>query len=58
MTNKEKFMEYAKQRLREKEYKRRKFLIDLADVQAKGVERCSRGTYKIGQRRGQCFGRV
>lgn len=58
MTNKEKFMQYAKQRLKEKDYKRRKLLLDLADVQVRGVERCSRGRYKMGQRRGQCFGRI
>lgn len=49
MTNKERFIEYAKKRLREKEYKRRKFLVDLADTQSSGIEKCARGRWIRGQ---------
>lgn len=58
MDNKEKFMEYVNQRLKAKEYEKRKFLVDLAYIQTRGVERCSRGSYRKGQRRGQCFGGI
>ncbi|KZL88691.1 hypothetical protein [Clostridium magnum] len=50
MTNKEKFMEYAKNRIRKKDYKRRKLLWDLGDVQAKGIERCANGLWRNGQK--------
>lgn len=46
MTNKEKFMEYAKRRLKEKEYEKRKFLVDLADIRNRGVEKCARGRWR------------
>lgn len=50
MTEKEKFMEYAKMRLKEKEYKRRKFLVDLNDVQVRGFEKCAIGRWKMHQK--------
>jgi hypothetical protein len=50
MTNKERFMEYANKRLKDKEYKRRKQLCILSEVQTAGVERCARGRWRAGQR--------
>lgn len=50
MSNKELFMQYAKKRLKEKEYARRKFLSELGDVQVRGFERCSKGRYSRGQK--------
>lgn len=50
MANKEEFMEYAMKRLKEKEYQRKRLLSDLGDIQARGVERCSRGSYRRGQK--------
>lgn len=46
MTNKERFMEYAKKRLKEKDYNRRKFLVDLADIQNRGFEKCAKGRWR------------
>lgn len=46
---KEKFMEYAKKRLKGKDYKKRKFLIDLADTQSRGFEKCANGRWRRGQ---------
>lgn len=49
MTDKERFMKYANKRLKEKEYKRRRFVSDLNDIQLTGVERCSRKGWRRGQ---------
>jgi hypothetical protein len=50
MSNKEKFMQYAKKRLKEKEYKRREKLCVLSEIQISGIERCARGRWRAGQR--------
>lgn len=50
MSNKEKFMQYAMKRLKEKEYKRRKELCIIGEVQVEGFERCARGRWRAGQR--------
>lgn len=47
MDNKEKFMEYAKQRLKEKEYKKRALQCDLDSLSIRAIEKTSRK--KIGQ---------
>lgn len=43
-------MEYARRRLRDKEYKRRKRICEVTEVQVAGIERCSRGRWRAGQR--------
>lgn len=50
MNNKEAFMNYAKKRLKEKEYKRRKQFCEVGEVQVAGFERCSRYRWRAGQR--------
>lgn len=50
MSNKERFMEYARKRLKEKEYKRRRLLCEIGEVQVEGFERCARGRWKAGQK--------
>ena len=47
MDNKEEFMKYAKQRLKEKEYKRRAMECDLNSITIRAIEKTTRR--KIGQ---------
>lgn len=53
MDNKEKAQktyEILKRRKQLREYKRRKFLVDLADVQVRGFERCANGRWRMHQK--------
>lgn len=50
MSSKVEFMEYAKKRLKEKEYKKRKLIEDISSVQVDGIRRCSGGKWKPKQR--------
>lgn len=50
MTNKEKFMNYARRRIADKKYRQRKAAQEVIEAHIEGYERCSKGKWKAGQR--------
>jgi hypothetical protein len=50
MSNKERFMDYAKKRIRDKAYKNKKAQQDAYETSLEGFERCARGRWRAGQR--------
>lgn len=50
MSNKEKFMQYAIQRIKEKESKSRRLTGEANITSLEGFERCGRGKWRLGQR--------
>jgi hypothetical protein len=50
MSNKEKFMDYARKRIAERKYRQRKVVQEVTAVHTEGYERCSAGRWKAGQR--------
>lgn len=49
MSNKDKFMDYARKRIAEKKYKQRKAVQEAIVTSTEGYERCARGRWKAGQ---------